>query len=93
MVQFKRKPVQFLPVPDIDDEQQEVWHIPQTGEVFTTYEDYLNRMDFYKQKRFICTITGHSGLSFFDALESEVGLVRLLPPSSRQHTNEGSCPA
>ncbi|KAK4668153.1 uncharacterized protein QC764_705340 [Podospora pseudoanserina] len=72
MVQFKRKPVQFLPVPDIDDEQQEVWHIPQTGEVFTTYEDYLNRMDFYKQKRFICTITGHSGLSFFDALESEL---------------------
>ncbi|KAK4196533.1 putative chromatin-remodeling complex subunit [Triangularia verruculosa] len=71
-VQFKRKPVQFLPVPEIDDEQQEVWHIPQTGEVFLTYEDYLNRMDFYKQKRFICTITGHSGMTFFDALESEL---------------------
>ncbi len=25
------------------------------------------------QKRFICEITGHSGLSFFDALKSEVG--------------------
>jgi energy-converting hydrogenase Eha subunit H len=24
------------------------------------------------QKRFICEITGHSGLSFFDALKSEV---------------------
>ncbi|KXX78014.1 Imitation switch two complex protein 1 [Madurella mycetomatis] len=71
-VLFKRKPVQFLPVPDIEDEQQEVWHIPQTGEVFVTYEDYLSRLDFYKQKRFICTISGHSGLTFFDALESEL---------------------
>ncbi|KAK3375073.1 hypothetical protein B0H63DRAFT_265849 [Podospora didyma] len=50
MVLFKRKPVQFLAVPDIADEDHtEVWHIPQTGEVFETYEDYLNRMDFYKQ--------------------------------------------
>ncbi|KAL2156177.1 hypothetical protein VTH82DRAFT_922 [Thermothelomyces myriococcoides] len=49
MVLFKRKPVQFLPVPEIEDENQEVWHIPQTGEIFLTYEDYLHRMDFYKQ--------------------------------------------
>ncbi|KAK4146258.1 uncharacterized protein C8A04DRAFT_9978 [Dichotomopilus funicola] len=71
-VLFKRKPVQFLPVPELDDDNQEIWYIPQTGEVFVTYEDYLNRMDFYKQKRFICTISGHSGLTFFDALESEL---------------------
>ncbi|KAK4225519.1 imitation switch two complex protein 1 [Podospora fimiseda] len=71
MVLFKRKPVQLLPAPEIEDESQEVWHIPQTGEVFTAYEDYLARMDFYKQKRFICVITGHSGLTFFEALESE----------------------
>lgn len=66
-VLFKRKPVQFLTAPEIEDENQEVrslplssfwsavraiaantptpqvWHIPQTGEVFPTYEDYLNR--------------------------------------------------
>ena len=81
-VLFKRKPVQFLAAPEIDDDQQEVcstplprpllrplslvcphllglhgqlqltvvparllqvWHIPQTGEIFATYEDYLNR--------------------------------------------------
>lgn len=28
-------------------------------------------MDFYKQKRFICEITGHSGMTFFEALRSE----------------------
>ncbi|KAH0563170.1 hypothetical protein GP486_002257 [Trichoglossum hirsutum] len=31
-------------------------------------------MDFYKQKRFICEITGHSALTFFDALKSETPL-------------------
>lgn len=29
-------------------------------------------MDFYKQRRFICEITGHSGLNFFEAMRSEV---------------------
>ena len=28
-------------------------------------------MDYYKQKKFICEITGHSALSYFDALQSE----------------------
>lgn len=50
----------------------QVWVIPETNEVFTSYEPYLHRMDFYKQRRFICEITGHSGLTFFEALRSEV---------------------
>lgn len=29
-------------------------------------------MDFYKQRRFICEITGHSGLNFFEAMRSEM---------------------
>ncbi|KAH8165992.1 hypothetical protein CIB48_g2240 [Xylaria polymorpha] len=72
MVLFKRKPVQFLQPPQIDDESVEIWHIPHTGEVFSTYEEYLNRIDFYNQPRFICQITGHSGLTFFEALKSEL---------------------
>ncbi|KAJ9215573.1 transcriptional regulator family: DDT [Paecilomyces variotii] len=72
MVLFKRKPVQYLPRPTIDDDNSEVWVIPETNEVFTSYEPYLQRMDFYKQRRFICEITGHSGLTFFEALKSEM---------------------
>lgn len=92
---------------------EQIWHIPQTGEVFVTYEDYLTRygpipyavmstleliifpgwistsryvaprvapfldcprLTTPPQKRFICQITGHSGLNFFEALESEVSL-------------------
>ncbi|KAG6285992.1 hypothetical protein E4U46_005312 [Claviceps purpurea] len=91
-VLFKRKPVQFLPPADMEDENAEVWHIPQTGEIFTNYEDYLSRMDFYKQvihapcfgyssslaltkvlqRRFNDQITGQSGLTFFEAFNSEL---------------------
>lgn len=94
-VLFKRKPVQYLPRPPIEDDSSEarnddyvnsapvggiptyggslqVWVIPETNEVFTSYEPYLQRMDFYKQRRFTCEITGHSGLTFFEALGSEV---------------------
>ncbi|KAJ2906196.1 chromatin assembly protein [Zalerion maritima] len=48
MVLFKRKPVRFLAPPKVDG-HAEVWHIPQTGEIFATYEEYLSRMDFYRQ--------------------------------------------
>ncbi|KAI0180833.1 hypothetical protein GGR52DRAFT_7137 [Hypoxylon sp. FL1284] len=99
MVLFKRKPVRFVPTPQIDDDSMEVWHIPTTGEVFLDYEDYLRRLDFYKQvrtlaaplrpcsplpqicsngstnphaqPRFMCQITGRSGLTFFQALKNE----------------------
>ncbi|KAH9898840.1 ALG6, ALG8 glycosyltransferase family-domain-containing protein [Xylariomycetidae sp. FL2044] len=71
-VLFKRKPVQFLQTPPVEDDSQEVWQIEQTGEVFVTYDEYLNRIDFYSQHRFICQITGHSGLTFFQALKSEL---------------------
>ncbi|KAI9826307.1 MAG: hypothetical protein M1832_000224 [Thelocarpon impressellum] len=71
MVLFKRKPVQRLPRPPIEDDDADVWVIGRTGEIFTDYESYLQRMDFYKQRRFICEITGHSCLTFFEALSSE----------------------
>ncbi|KAI6708713.1 hypothetical protein JHW43_008756 [Diplocarpon mali] len=72
MVLFKRKPVQYLSPAPIENDDTEVWAIKQTGEIFVEYEQYLARMDFYKQRRFICQITGHSGLSFFEALKSEL---------------------
>ncbi|KAM7221413.1 imitation switch two complex protein 1 [Rhypophila decipiens] len=71
MVLYKRKPVQLVPVPDDIGPDDEVWTIKETGEVFKTYEEYLVRQEFYKQKKFICVITGHSALNFFDALRSE----------------------
>lgn len=49
-------------------------------------------MDFYKQRRFICEITGHSGLTFFEALRSEVRAGSPgLSVSPLLHTKENPC--
>ena len=71
MVLFKRKPVRYLPHPQIDDQESDVWVISESNEVFTSYDAYLERMDFLKSKRFTCEVSGRSGLTFFDALRSE----------------------
>ncbi|KAG0663138.1 hypothetical protein C6P44_001980 [Monosporozyma unispora] len=72
MVLYKRKPIVLpdpkpLP-PNID---VFVWHIDETGEWFQTYEEYLERLDFYTRHHFTCEITGASCLTFFEALDSE----------------------
>ncbi|KAH7354196.1 hypothetical protein B0T11DRAFT_125249 [Plectosphaerella cucumerina] len=72
MVLFKRKPVRFSSPSGVKDDNTEVWHIPQTGEIFGHYDDFLAKMDFYKQRRFNCQISGRSGLTFFEALKSEL---------------------
>ncbi|AOW03288.1 YALI0C23056p [Yarrowia lipolytica CLIB122] len=71
MVLFKRKAIHFAP-PIYVEEDDEVWWIDATGEYFNNYDDYLTRMDFYKQKKFICEVTGHSCLTLFEALKSEL---------------------
>jgi hypothetical protein len=71
MVLFKRKPVRYLPHPHIDDHESDIWVISDSNEVFTSYDAYLERMDFFKSKRFTCEVSGRSGLTFFDALRSE----------------------
>ncbi|KAF7545926.1 hypothetical protein G7046_g9450 [Stylonectria norvegica] len=87
-VLFKRKPVQFVAPSAIEDDNTEVWHIPQTGEVFTSYEEYLARMEFYRQRRFNDQITGHSGLTFFEAFKSEVCQPPLAPSNQTHHRRQ-----
>ncbi|KAF2100749.1 hypothetical protein NA57DRAFT_9993, partial [Rhizodiscina lignyota] len=77
-VQYKRKPVRFLSPPTKMDNHVEVWGIDETGEVFTDYESYLQRIKLeclsltQVQRKFTCDITGHSGLTYFEALNSEL---------------------
>ena len=47
-------------------------------------------MDFYKQRRFICEITGHSGLTFFEALQSEVRIRISINTCFRAESNNSS---
>ncbi|KAI9691478.1 MAG: hypothetical protein M1822_007549 [Bathelium mastoideum] len=71
MVLFKRKPVKFLPTPNISDQNAEIWVMQMTDEAFPDYESYIRRLDFYRQHDFTCSITGQSGLTFFEAMRSE----------------------
>lgn len=88
-VYFKRKSV---PVPQPThlptDPTCPVWVIEPTLEYFVSYDKYLERMDFYNQKRFICELTGTSCLTFLEALamearESEL-IVKSFPEALRE---------
>lgn len=72
MVLYRKKQVTVQrPRPLPQNLSTEIYVIPQTREWYTEYEDYLARMDFYKRHKFLCEITGSSGLTYFEAYASE----------------------
>jgi len=71
MVLFKRKPITYSTPPAKLPENAEVYVMKGTNEVFTDYEAYLKRYDYLMQKKFVDAINGKSGLTFFDAQQSE----------------------
>ncbi|CUS23166.1 LAQU0S08e03576g1_1 [Lachancea quebecensis] len=72
MVLYKRKPIILPPPRPLPSNINiKVWHINESGEWFTKYTEYLERMDFYMRRQFTCEITGTSCLTFFEALNSE----------------------
>ncbi len=56
----------------------QVWHIESTGEVFRSYEAYLQRVELYKQGVWSCKYTGKGGLTFEDAQAAEAKAVKQL---------------
>ena len=50
---------------------QTVFHVKESGEVFVSYEEYMQRKNHIKSKEWTCELTGSSGLSFSEARESE----------------------
>lgn len=90
MVLYKRKQVVFSRPPALpDDLNKEVFYIPATKEWFFDYDEYLQKMDYYNRRKFVCEITGNSCLTFFQALESEnkeiKGVERKFPEALREH--------
>lgn len=72
MVLYGKKQVTIQrPRPIPEDLSTQIYVIPQTREWFVEYDDYLARMDFYKRRKFVCEITGSSGLTYFEAHASE----------------------
>lgn len=72
MVLYKRKQVHFVRPPPVPlDLDTQIYVIPQTKEWFLEYDDYVNRLDYYHRRKFVCEITGNSCLTFFEAYDSE----------------------
>lgn len=64
----------------------QVWHIESTGEVFRSYEAYLQRKQLYDKSVWSCKYTGKGGLTFEEAQAAEAKAVKQLdsvrhPPS------------
>ncbi|KAF2144232.1 uncharacterized protein K452DRAFT_155196 [Aplosporella prunicola CBS 121167] len=89
MVLCKRTPVTYVPPPTGVNDNQLVWTMKLTGEIFTDYDEYIKRLDYYRTKQFTNFISGQSGLTFFDAYEAEDEnqreVERLFPPALRFH--------
>eukprot|EP00842_Homolaphlyctis_polyrhiza_P003364 jgi/Hompol1/4028/HPOL_003440-RA len=72
---FKRMPSEPAPPPPADlvqDPATPVYYIPYTGEIFIHYDDYLARVTHYRRKIWSCEVSGRSGLTFQEAIESEL---------------------
>ncbi|VEU22373.1 DEKNAAC103362 [Brettanomyces naardenensis] len=81
MVLFKRKTVEFVPPPSLPsdlDLDTQVWFIPETGEWFIDYEAYLDRMNYYNIKKFVCETSGNSNFTYFEALKVERNELQLM---------------
>ncbi|KAI9265050.1 ATP-utilizing chromatin assembly and remodelling N-terminal-domain-containing protein [Phascolomyces articulosus] len=70
---LKRKAFPLLDPPTFDPQvkDRQVWVSPITSEIFTDYETYVKRYSLYRQRLWQCEVTGRSGLTFREALESE----------------------
>lgn len=56
----------------------EVYLATSTGEYFSSYEEYVERVALYSQPVWTCKLTGHTGLTYPDALQSEEAARRSL---------------
>ncbi|KAJ3315236.1 hypothetical protein HDV04_003629 [Boothiomyces sp. JEL0838] len=52
-------------------EDDKVFYIPYTGEIFTSYQEYYDRIVLYRQKIWTCEMTNKQNLTYKAALESE----------------------
>ncbi|KAM0940236.1 putative transcription factor & chromatin remodeling DDT family [Dioscorea sansibarensis] len=68
---FKRKPFQLLEAPKDLDQNELVFQVRFTKEIFRDYQDYLDRLNLYRQRVWACKVTGKSNLTYEEALVSE----------------------
>ncbi|KAK3158196.1 hypothetical protein QOZ80_2AG0134040 [Eleusine coracana subsp. coracana] len=68
---LKRKPFSLLEPPKDLDPKEKIFQIRFTKEIFRDYQEYLKRVNLYRQRLWTCKVSGKSNLTFEEALVSE----------------------
>ncbi|TKW04497.1 hypothetical protein SEVIR_7G113400v4 [Setaria viridis] len=68
---LRRSTFSLLEPPDNLDPNEEVFQIRFTKEIFRDYQEYLNRLNLYRQKVWTCEVSGKSNLTYEEALVCE----------------------
>lgn len=68
---LKNKPFALAKAPEDLKPEEKVWMVRFTDEVFRSYEEYLERINLYRQRVWKCKATGKMHLTFEEALVSE----------------------
>ncbi|KAI8805761.1 hypothetical protein BJ742DRAFT_774751 [Cladochytrium replicatum] len=68
---LKRKHWELVSGPDNFPPNTEVWQVRFTGEIFTNYQEYAQRLHMYNSRLWSCESTSKSGMTYEEALKSE----------------------
>lgn len=68
---FKRKPFPLAEPPEDIKPNEQVFQIRFTKEIFRDYQEYLERINLYRQRVWVCKVSGKINLTYEEALVSE----------------------
>ncbi|KAK6058074.1 PHD-finger [Cooperia oncophora] len=84
---LNKKPIERCELPANAKLTDKVFFLEASNEIFLTYDEFFERMIQLNSTLFSCEFTGKTGLTFFEALESEKQAMRALgnfPPQLEQ---------
>ncbi|KAI5335833.1 hypothetical protein L3X38_025967 [Prunus dulcis] len=68
---FKRKTFPLAELPNDLEPHELVYQVRFTEEIFRGYDEYLNRINLYRQRVWMCKVSGKTNLTYEEALLSE----------------------
>ncbi|GMY12642.1 DDT domain-containing protein DDB_G0282237 isoform X1 [Fagus crenata] len=75
---LKKKPFSLAKPPKDLDPRELVYQVRFTKEIFRDYQEYLNRINLYRQRVWACKVTGKTSLTYEEALVSEKRAVEMV---------------
>ncbi|KAK6026822.1 hypothetical protein OSTOST_07195 [Ostertagia ostertagi] len=84
---LNKKPIERCELPANAKLTDKVFFLEASNEIFLTYDEFFERMIQLNSTLFSCEFTGKTGLTFFEALESEKQAMKALgnfPPQLEQ---------